>query len=351
MADPAISAPLVIRFGAFGDMVLLIPMLKLLQQRYGQPCELVSSGGWTAPLMQRVPACGAVRLLTSRRAPYWFNRSQQELVRWLRTRPAGPVYVFEPDEKPHWLLRRGGIKPEWICSLRDLPRLPGENILHHALRLGRLTPAALAASGRAVAVVAPESPPDARPTLREADRRDCRDWLAAQGLADRPLVLVQPGNKKTMRRGARQRASNVKYWPEESWGRVVRGVLESMPDGRVLLCGSPAERELAEAIKAAARSDGVVVATDDLPIPRLLALQEIAHSMISVDTGPAHTAAAMGCPLVVMFARIDPQLYAPTPTTAAVRLVTPEPPDAPMTRISPESVIAAWRELPPRAPA
>ncbi|HVT72290.1 MAG TPA: glycosyltransferase family 9 protein [Lacunisphaera sp.] len=351
MADPASSAPLVVRFGAFGDMVLLIPMLKRLQQRYGRPCDLVSSGGWTPPLMQRVPACGAVRLLTSRRAPYWFNRSQRELVRWLRTRPPGPVYVFEPDEKSHWLLRRGGIKPGWICSLRDLPRLPGENILHHALRLGGQTPAAWAGPHRSRPEAAPAAVPDARPTLADADRRDCRDWLAARGLAGHALVLVQPGNKKTMRRGARQRASNVKYWPEASWGRVARGVCEALPHGRVLICGSPAERGLAEAIRAAAGGDGVVVATDDLPIPRLLALQEIAHSMISVDTGPAHAAAAMGCPLVVMFARIDPQLYAPTPTTAAVRLVTPEPPDGPMTGIAPATVVAAWRGLPPRSPA
>ncbi|HTL66507.1 MAG TPA: glycosyltransferase family 9 protein [Lacunisphaera sp.] len=351
MAAPASSAPLVIRFGAFGDMVLLIPLLKLLRQRYGQPCELVSSGGWTVPLMQRVPACGAVRLLTSRRAPYWFNRSQRELVNWLRGRQAGPVYVFEPDEKSHWLLRQGGIKPEWICSLRDLPRLPGENILHHALRLGRLTPAALAGSGQSAPTGASESVPDARPAVSDADRRDCRDWMEAKGLLGQPLVLIQPGNKRTMRRGARQRASNVKYWPEAAWGQVVRGVLETLPQGRAVLCGSPAERALADTIKAAAGGDRVVVATDDLPIPRLLALQEIAHSMISVDTGPAHAAAAMGCPLVVMFARIDPQLYAPTPTTAAVRLVTPEPPDAPMTRITPEAVVAAWRALPPRSPA
>ena len=34
---------------------------------------------------------------------------------------------------------------------------------------------------------------------------------------------------------------------------------------------------------------------------RLLALCASAHSMISVDTGPAHAAAALGLPLVVMF--------------------------------------------------
>jgi heptosyltransferase-2/heptosyltransferase-3 len=75
--------------------------------------------------------------------------------------------------------------------------------------------------------------------------------------------------------------------------------------------------------------------------------------MISVDTGPAHAAAAMGCPLVVLFARIDPRLYAPTPTTAAVRIILPPGSDlsAPMTTIAPDTVVAAWRNLPDRAAA
>jgi len=337
--------PLVVRFGAFGDMVLIVPLLKALRQRYGRPCDLVSAGPWTEPLMQRVPACGPVRLITSRKMPYLINRSQQQFVGWLRQRPAGPVYVFEADEKSHWLLQRGGVRPEWICSLRDLPRLPGENILEHALRLGRETPAALHDSPDFP--VDPTTKPTARPTLTDADRADCRAWIEQRSLIGAPLVLVQSGNKKTMRRGSRQRSSNIKYWPEDSWAQVVTAVRQALPASRVILCGSPAERPLAEDIQQRSRVDGVVVATDDLPIPRLLALQEVAHSMISVDTGPAHGAAAMGCPLVVMFARIDPLLYAPTPTTAPVRLVSPDPVlgDASMSAIPPETVITAWRQM------
>lgn len=328
-------------------MILIIPMLKVLSRRYGQPCEVISSGAWTEPLLQRVPAAGRRLLLTSRRAPYWFNRSQRQLVAWLRQRPAGPVYVFEPDKKCHWLLQRGGVKPAWICSLRDLPRQPGEHIMTHALRLARETPPAL--RGLPGIGVDPSFSPDARPSLMEEDRRDCREWLAQQGLAGAPLVLVQPGNKKTMRRGARRRGSNIKYWPEENWGRVIAGVRQDLPASRVLICGSPAERALAADIRRHSGSDGVLVATDNLPIPRLFALLELAHSMISVDTGPAHAAATMGCPLVVLFARIDPQLYAPTATSGPVRLVTPDPAlsEGSMSSISPETVLAAWRAVLP----
>jgi heptosyltransferase-2/heptosyltransferase-3 len=342
--------PLVMRFGALGDMVLLIPMLKALQQRYGQPCELVTSGGWTRPLMQRVPACGPVHLLTSRRAPYFFNRSQWDLVDKLRQRPTGPVYVFEPDDKPLSLLRRGGIKPEWVCTVRDFPRQPREHIAAHALRLAHQTPAALI--GRPEFAVQAPFEPDPRPTLSEADRADCTDWLAHHRLTGAQLVLIQPGNKKTMKGGNRRRSSNVDYWPEANWGEVIAAVRQLLPSSRVILCGAPSERPLAEDIvnTISGSREGVHIATDDLPIPRLLALQERAHSLISVNTGPAHSAAAMGCPQVVMFTRHahrSADLYAPVPTTGPVRIVLPESeePDAGLDSITPATLITAWHEV------
>ena len=338
------------RFGAMGDMVLLIPMLKALQQRYGRPCDLVSSGPWTIPLMQRVPACGPLQLLTSRRAPYLFNRSQWELVDALRQRPPGPVYIFEPDEKPLTLLRRGGIGPEWICSVRDLPRLPREHIAAHALRLAHQTPAALRDQPDYAVTTTLE--PNTRPSLTETDRRDCSDWVEHHGLNGSPLVLLQPGNKKTMKGGNRQRSSNVDYWPEASWGEVIAGVRQLLPSAQVIICGTPAERPLAEDIvdSVPGRRDGILIATDDLPIPRLLALQERAHSLISVNTGPAHSAAALGCPEVVMFTRHvhrSADLYAPLPTTAPVKILLPElsVPDAGLISISPDTVISAWHGM------
>lgn len=347
MTSPSHS-PLVLRFGAFGDMVLMIPVLKLLHHRYGQPCDVVSSGPWTDPLLQRVPAVRERFYLTSRRAPYWFNRSQQNLVAWLRTRPSGPVYVFEPDEKPLALLRHAGIEPDWICTLRDFPRAHGEHILDQALRLARATPVAL----RRELPVDALPTPDARPMLTDADRRDCAAWLAQHQLSDSPLVLIQSGNKKTMKGGDRRRASNVDYWPETHWARVITGVHAALSPAHVILCGAPAERALAEEIVSHLpdRHARVLIATDDLPIPRLLALQERAHSLISVNTGPAHAAAAMGCPLLVMFTRHPHRaadLYAPVATTAPVKILQPEStsPDAGLLDISPAAVLAAWRTL------
>lgn len=346
-AEPA---PLVIRFGSFGDMVLMIPVVRLLAARYGRPCDLVSSGSWTDPLFRRVPEVGERFYLTSRRAPYWFNRSQRELVSWLRRRGPGPVYVFELDEKPRWLLRRAGIEERWICSLPDFPLVPGEHILAPSLRLAQSVPAALGQRAPSADRLPSFS---TRPVLSDEDRHDCAAWLTRRNLADRPLVLIQAGNKKTNKRGDRRRATNVKHWPESNWATVISFVRESLPAAAVILCGAPMERPLAEEIFALLPSgvrEQVVIATDELPIARLLALQERAHSLISVDTGPAHSAAAMGCPLVVLFTRLADRtsdLYAPIATTAPVRIVQPDAsiPDAVIANIPPQDVIVAWRGL------
>ena len=346
MASHEPLTPLLLRFGAFGDMVMTIPTIKALAQRYGRPCDVLSSGPWTEPLLSRVPEVGRLMLLTSRRAPYLFNASQRDFVRWLRQRPPGPVYAVETDGKSHWLLHRGGIGSEWICSLRDLAPRVGEHTTTQQLRLAAMKPQALA--GAWPAAESGALPPNARPTLTAADIADAQNWLAGKGLAGAPLVLFQPGNKKTMRAGARRRASNVKYWPEPRWAEVMSGVHARLPEARLLLCGSPAERDLAEDIRARCAFDGVVVATDELPIPRLLAVQARAHSMVSIDTGPAHSAAAMGCPIVVLFARREARVSSiPIATTAPVSSLGPatEQDDASLMSISSEQVFNAWRHL------
>jgi ADP-heptose:LPS heptosyltransferase len=85
-------------------------------------------------------------------------------------------------------------------------------------------------------------------------------------------------------------------------------------------------------------------------VPRLKALLAITHSMISVDTGPAHFAAAMGCPLVVMFGSGVLSLWTPRGIApGAVRALGGPPARNRVDAISPDEVIEAWRALPAHA--
>jgi heptosyltransferase-2/heptosyltransferase-3 len=74
---------------------------------------------------------------------------------------------------------------------------------------------------------------------------------------------------------------------------------------------------------------------------------ERTDGLVTVDSGPAHAAAAVGCPQVVLFGKALPSLYRPRGTAGAdVRLLTGELDGAAsMMGIEPRSVIAAWTSL------
>jgi ADP-heptose:LPS heptosyltransferase len=183
--------------------------------------------------------------------------------------------------------------------------------------------------------------------ITQGQRTDLRAWLAARNLADRSLILVQIGNKRTMRRGPRRLAVNNKYWPLERWAEVLRFLRGHHPRHTILLLGTGPEFQLNQELIALADVTGLHNVADDLPIPRLAALLGRADALLTVDSGPAHVAAAVGCPQVVLFGKASPTLYRPRGTAGAdVELLRAEIDGEPtMLGIDVNSVIAAWSRL------
>ena len=72
-----------------------------------------------------------------------------------------------------------------------------------------------------------------------------------------------------------------------------------------------------------------------------------APGSITVDSGPAHAAAAVGCPLVVLFGKALPSLYRPWGTAGAdVKVLCGQVAGQPdMLGIESASVIDAWSGL------
>jgi ADP-heptose:LPS heptosyltransferase len=137
-----------------------------------------------------------------------------------------------------------------------------------------------------------------------------------------PVICIQAGSKRTTRRGRADRSSNSKYWHESNWAELIDGITDHLTGAQVLLCGVPAESGMCEAIKVHCREPSQVhnVAAD-LPMRRLLALLSQAHSCVSVDTGPAHAAAALNCPLVVLFGKASPSRFRPISSRSPVRVL------------------------------
>jgi len=83
-----------------------------------------------------------------------------------------------------------------------------------------------------------------------------------------------------------------------------------------------------------------------------VALLARADALISVDSGPAHAAAAVGCPQVVLFGKALPSLYRPWGTAGAeVKVLCGRIDGEPdMLGIGVSDVIAAWDALKLRTP-
>lgn len=348
--DP--QAPVVVRFAAVGDVVLLTVLLRALAQRYGRPVHLLSSGAWTAVLLAHDPSVSELRLLSSRRAPYLLTPSQWMANSWLRAH-RGPVYLCDPDVWGARVVERAGIEPARLVRAWD--HWPGNDI-HWAdwwLQVAQLNAPGLAAPTGEAGI-------DGRPGLHVpvAWHQEAAAWLRQHQLDSHPLVLIQPGHKKTFKRGRIGTGQHDKHWPAENWAEVIHGIWARLPAASVLVCGSNRESGLVQeiitacgAIPSTARI--LNVAAHQPSLERLSALAARAHSMVSVDTGPAHVAGAMDCPLVVLYGQAGWGRWQPRSASSDVRVLGPRQPTdgARLLDLTPKQVLEAWNSLQPRQAA
>ncbi|WP_017461698.1 glycosyltransferase family 9 protein [Dyella ginsengisoli] len=346
---PSARPPVVIRFARLGDTVLLQPLLRLLHRRHREPCVLLALGECAHGLYDGHPDVGRVIALRTQSGPLWLHPERLRAVGVLRALRDSPFYVCQNEPrfstKVLPMLRRAGIPREHCSFIGEMPTVAGEHEIDWLLRFGdRLPPAFLDAAGAGVVEDVPRAP---ELPLADGDRIECLDWLGRRGWLGRPLVLLQPSNKRTMRwNGVRDAADDDKAWPAERWGALARAIAAQLPGARIVLCGAPAERRHVESIRAAAGCPQLVSACGELPLPRMKALLELAHSMVSVDTGPAHLAAAMGCPLVVMFGARWPSQWTPRSGKGSPVTVLGGLPDVlRVDALSIESVFSAWTSL------
>lgn len=331
-------------------MILLSVLLDVLHRRYGGPCHVIGAGPWAAEIYASHRNVAYVSCL-HRYTAFLFDRAWWRALRALRANRGDPVYVCEYDRRKLARVRRllalSGTDPARCIFITHEARLRARHWGDCLVGFGRLTPPAFSGADYPW----PTPPPRCTPRLEvsAAALAECAAWIESRGWSGRALVLVQPGNRRTMRgRRLRVSAADDKAWPIERWAALLHQVHARMPQAVIVLCGAPRESLLLAWIAAAAQLPATVAAAE-LPLPRLLALCARAHSMISVDTGPAHAAAALSLPLVVMFGAQSPQEWLPrSPTGSAVLGVGGPPHWTRLDQIPMETVLAAWLALPRR---
>jgi len=174
-------------------------------------------------------------------------------------------------------------------------------------------------------------------------RRAVAGLLGSAGIdPDRAWVVVHPGATAPSRR----------YPPGHFAEAARRLVIES--GYQIVFTGSRDEVELVEGIRRAMVAPSATLA-GRLDLGGLAALIERAPVLVSNNTGPVHVAAAVGTPVVVLYALTNPQhtpwavpcrvLNHDVPCKPCYKSVCPEGHHDCLRKVTPETVVRAVREL------
>lgn len=186
---------------------------------------------------------------------------------------------------------------------------------------------------------------DERLSLRvpEAARERVRLLLAEAGLdAERPWVLIHPGATAPSRR-----------YPPRLFAEAGAQMQREL-GWQVLLTGSGSEADLIESIRREMSAPSLTL-SGGLDLGELAALIELAPLLIANNSAPAHIAAAVGTPVVDLYALTNPQhtpwavpnrvLSHDVPCKYCYRSVCPEGHHDCLRLVLPEAVVTAAREL------
>src|SRR6516225_8815170 len=281
---PAPLTPTVFFFARLGDMVMVTRMLNLLHRRYGRPCQVVGTGSWTAGTYSGNPDAAGVWAF-HRHLPFLLDAAWRPVRRALRASAPGPIYVCEKHYRQlpriHRMLRLSGIDPRRCVFLTERPIKrpvpPTDHLVDRMVALGARTPANLRAEDYPVPAAATLDGP--RLYVLESERAERDAWLRSRGFAGRELILIQPGNHRTMGpRRSRWRRLNTddKWWPIERWVELLQRIHRQRPEAVLLLRGSQEEVPMLQEIQTA--TDLKSVATVGTTLRQLYALYEAASS-------------------------------------------------------------------------
>ena len=340
---PRTFVPIVFRFGRVGDMVMLTSLLQILRQRYGSPCELFAAGPWNAALFAGNPEVFKLSTL-GKHTPIGLGVSWWQACWRLRRSGGRPIYVCEDQPRQLRRIRRllwmAGVRPEQCVFISRMPGDIESHWLDRLARFGALTPPAFS---RVPAAAEPaDRAPKPRLHLFPAELTAAHAWLAQQGLSAREIILVQPGNYRTMSsRRNKWRHVDDKAWPLENWAALLQQLAEARPQAALLVCGAPLEAAMIAQIVSA--TGLAQVSSASLPLRPFLSVCRLAHSMISIDTGSAHIAAALGVPLTVMYGAASPKKWLPRSAEGSVVLAVGGPPRSRVAELSVDEVFQCWQ--------
>ncbi|MFB3819787.1 MAG: lipopolysaccharide heptosyltransferase II [Candidatus Methylomirabilales bacterium] len=341
---------LCVRADGVGDLLMTTPAIRALRESGpGRRVTLLTSS-WAAEAAWLVPEVDDVLVhdapWVKATPPRSDSRAEHAMAALLRECRFDAAVIFT-------VYSQNPLPAAFLCYLADIPlRLahcrenpyqllthwvaetePGQGVRHEVQRQLDLV-ARVGCATRDVRLSLRVSP---------AARARVREMLGAAGVRlDEPWVVLHPGATAASRR-----------YPPEGFAEAARRLADE--DGlQIVLSGTQEEAELVARIQAAAGVPSRSLA-GRLAFPELCALIAEAHLLIVNNTGPSHVAAAVGTPVVTLYALTNPQhtpwavpsrvLFHDVPCRFCYKSVCPQGHHDCLRLVHPDAVVEAARAL------
>ena len=323
---------LCVRLDNMGDVLMTTPAMRALRETLGCRLTLLASSATLSGLVPEVDEFLVFRAPWMK--PPCGQAHDMQLVESLRRFDAAVIFtVYSQSALPAaYLCYLAGI-PRRLAHCRENPyhlltdwvveTEPGTAVRHEVRRQLDLAAAVGCRTGNE--------------RLSFAVPFSAREAVRGLGLHS-PLVVVHPGASAASRR-----------YPPESYAQAL-----DMLGCEVVFTGDAAEVDLVESLRARLSVPSRSLA-GRLTLGELGALIEAADLLICNNTGPAHIAAAVGTPVVDLYALTNPQhtpwqvesrvLFHDVPCRNCYKSVCPAGHHDCLRRVPPERVAEAAREL------
>jgi ADP-heptose:LPS heptosyltransferase len=293
---------LVIDFGQLGDVVLSLPALRAIRERFrqaritvavGKPGgEIVKLSGYANDVLEvdRVGLRDGNRLVSIGRIFKFVaevRRAKFDFVVDLHSLSETNLLGFLSGAPQRLYARRPGRSLDFLANFAPQP--PRESKQAHAV-------------DRYLEVIKPLG-------IENAPRLPSLKTAAAANTAVEALLTKEKANSGTLLAGIFPGAGHEsRRWPLGHFAELADFLMRN-ERVRVIVFAGPEERELVPRMRPLFPDKTIFL--DRLTIPQLVSAQARLTLFVSNDTGPVHTAAAVGTPVVVIMDRPDPNNFIP----------------------------------------
>jgi ADP-heptose:LPS heptosyltransferase len=282
---------LIIRMGALGDSLLLLPIIQVLREHY--PNGYIELAGNTEYLILAEGYLQANKILS------WDQPGLEQLYT-----PRGQLpshwrdyfsrfdCILAYTNDPQGILAEN-LRKTGASLVLTHPPLPSPQQRHHIVKhlLRGCIPLGINL----------DQLPYPRTHLREKDKIAVKQFFKERDitlLPEQPIIAVHPGS-----------GSPNKCWPVENFAQLFLE-LNSLLPLKICLIGGPADKQAFESLREMLKKLSPILCKE-LPLRTLAALLAHCHLYVGNDSGITHLAASLGIPTIALFGPTDPQVWSP----------------------------------------